>query len=422
MKGRAASGTGELRIEGLGTGGEGVAHVDGKPLFVAGTLPGERVQARWEAHGKHLRAELLRVVEPHPDRKIPECDDASACGGCDWMHMQLEAQWREHAARLERLFATPVGHHEVAPALGTRHRMRLHVRPRGDHVDVGYFRARSTQLLVPARCHAVAPALDTARKAVASTLRPYRDLVGELSLSQAPSGAVVADLELSAGEPSGAAIAAFDALVTTGVLRGLRVVLPHGAALAIGDPTPITEGADGQPLRLAPGGFAQSSPSISRALGTRMLAAIDALALKPDARVFEMHAGAGNFSLLLARRTTRLETFEVSAAAVTAARAALAERGLLAKAHVAAAEAVPIPNRLPLLVLDPPREGAREVMQNARDARVQALVYVSCEPTSLARDRAVLGDAYQLTRLEAFEMFPQTSHVETLASFVRLPG
>lgn len=415
-----ASERGELRIEGLGTGGEGLAHVDGVPLFLPGTLPGERVRARWQRHGKQLRGELLDVLEPHGDRKAPECADAGACGGCDWMHMQIPAQRREHAARLERLLGTSVGHHEAADALGTRHRMRMHVESRGARVEVGYFRARSSQLLVPTRCHAVAPALDQARRHVADALAAQRGIAGELTLSLCPDGSVVADLTLTAGEPSATAVRAFDALVQQHTLAGLRVRLPGGGApLLFGDPTPITEAADGLPLRLALGGFAQSAPAMSRALGARMLGAIESLQLDARARVVEVHAGAGNFSVLLARRFHELATYEVSASAAAAARHALAERGLSAKVHVAAAESIQLPNRLPLLVLDPPREGARELVQHARDRRTRALLYVSCEPTTLARDRNLLGEDYTLERLEAFEMFPQTSHVETLALLVR---
>ena len=221
------------------------------------------------------------------------------------------------------------------------------------------------------------------------------------------------------GEPSPALLGRLDALRSAGELAGGRVLLRNAAPLAFGDPTPWVEGADGLPLRLAPGGFAQSSPEGNRVLGSRVLEAARARSASPDARIFEMHAGAGNFSVLLAALTSRLDTFELSEPATVAARANLAARSLAAKVHVAAAERVELPNRLPLLVLDPPREGARELVQHAREARVGALVYVSCEATSLARDRAVLGEEYRLERLELFEMFPQTSHVETLACFVR---
>lgn len=406
----------ELVIEALGTGGEGLAHVAERAVFVGGTLPGERVLARLEPKG----TQLLRVLEPSASRKTPECADHAACGGCDWIHMNVDTQRREHEARLTRLLGAPVTHHAASQALGYRTRLRLHVRSRGNVAQVGYFRARSNTLLVPRTCHVADPRLDAARLAIARVLTSRID--GELSLSLGAGGLPVGELRLSAGEPTGALMGALDRLVQDGTLAGMRVLFPHGAPLSIGAPAPVTRGADGAELTLAPGGFAQSSPAINHALAERVLAAVDSLGLRPDARVFEMHAGAGNFSVLLAARTSRLDTFELSAPAVTAARANLAARGLAAKVHEAAAEAVALPNRLPLLVLDPPREGARALMQNAHTSRVQAIVYVSCDPVSLARDRALLGAEYELARLELFEMFPQTSHVETLALFVRRPG
>jgi 23S rRNA (uracil1939-C5)-methyltransferase len=336
------------------------------------------------------------------------------------MHMNVDTQRREHERRLTRLLDAPVTHHAASAALGYRTRLRLHVRSRGTAVSVGYFRARSKTILVPRICHVADPRLDRARLAIAEIL--HGPLDGELSLALGAGELPVGELVLSAGEPSGALIGSLDALVRSGVLAGFRLLYPHGAPIGFGAPAPVTDGADGAPVTLAPGGFAQSSAAINRELAVRAMAAVDSLGLRPDARVFEMHAGAGNFTVLLAARTSRLETFELSAPAVLAARANLAARGLVAKVHEAAAERVTLPNRLPLLVLDPPREGARELVQNARNARVQALVYVSCDPPSLARDRAILGDDYALTRLELFEMFPQTSHVETLATFTRRPA
>ena len=408
----------DVTIEALGTGGEGLARVPGQehPVFVAGTLPGELVRIRLAGKG----AELVRVLEPSVDRKTPECVDHAACGGCDWMHASIDAQRREHQRRLVRLLETPVGHHESAPALGYRTRLRLHVRSRGAAVSVGYFRARSKNLLAPKQCVVADPRLDRGRLEVAAILRGPLD--GELSLALGAGGLPVGELVLSTGEPSGALIGALDQLVQRGAFAGFRVLFPHAAPLVFGAPAPVTEGADGAPLVLAPGGFAQSSPAINQELATRLLAAVDSLSLRPDARVFEAYAGAGNFSVLLAARTTKLETFELSAPAVIAARSNLAARGLTAKVHEAAAERITLPNRLPLLVLDPPRDGARDLMQTARSSRTQAVLYVSCDPVTLARDRALLGPDYGLTRLELFEMFPQTSHVETLALLVRRPG
>lgn len=406
----------ELDIEALGTGGEGLAHCEGRAVFVGGTAPGERVVARLEGKG----ATLVRVIVPSAERKTPECADYAACGGCDWMHLREDAQRREHDLRLTRLLGTAVTHHAASASLGYRTRLRLHVRSRGAAVQVGYFRARSNTLLVPRICHVADPRLDRARVALADVLRGPVD--GELSLALGAGELPVAELQLSAGEPSGALIGSLDRLVQSNAFAGMRVLFPHGAPLVFGAPAPVMQAADGAPLTLAPGGFAQSASAINHELAVRVLAAIESLGLRPDARVFEMHAGAGNFSVLLAARTTRLDTFELSAHAVVAARANLAARGLVAKVHEASAEGAALPNRLPLLVLDPPRDGAHQLMQNARTSRVQAIVYVSCDPVSLARDRALLGEDYTLARLELFEMFPQTRHVETLALFVRRPG
>jgi 23S rRNA (uracil1939-C5)-methyltransferase len=140
---------------------------------------------------------------------------------------------------------------------------------------------------------------------------------------------------------------------------------------------------------------------------------------RPGASVLELYAGAGNFTVLLARAFTRVLAVESNAAACEAARANLASRGLTAKVTCADADELPIPPRTDVVVLDPPRRGARKVCEALAASSARAIVYVSCDAPTLGRDLASLEPRFDLVALESFAMFPGTSHSETIAHLRR---
>jgi 23S rRNA (uracil1939-C5)-methyltransferase len=136
--------------------------------------------------------------------------------------------------------------------------------------------------------------------------------------------------------------------------------------------------------------------------------------------VFELFAGSGNFSVLLARYAASLTTVESDARAVAQARANLASRGLVARVVEADADAFDVPNAVRTVVLDPPRTGAAGAAARLARSKARRIVYVSCDPATLARDVATLvGGGFRLVEVEMFEMFPHTSHVEALAVLER---
>jgi 23S rRNA (uracil1939-C5)-methyltransferase len=216
----------------------------------------------------------------------------------------------------------------------------------------------------------------------------------------------------------------FERAVQGAGLAGARIFAGDVRVPAkIGDPTPFVMGADGLPLRLAPGGFSQATEA-----GNALLARHVANVAKGLARgvCVELYAGAGNLTVLLAR-DREVVAVEQDRDACAAARENLSERGVVARVVEADASAFAIPKMTSVVVLDPPREGARAVAE-ALAARRRAskqgspsIVYVSCDPPTLARDVRTLTEAgYVLRSAETFEMFPHTSHVETVA--VLVPG
>ena len=395
----------ELTIDAIANGGEGVGRHDGRRVFVANTAQGDRVRVQL---GEPAR--LLEVLAPSADRIDARCADVARCGGCDWMHLHADVQSREHRARAERLLGT-VTHHVRADACGPRERVRLHFQ--GGRL--GYFRARSAQLCVPRQCHVLATPLERARHAFAALLPSA--LRGELALA-CDGERVTAHLTIAEGEPDARLVQALEAALSTEI-AGVRVqVGDSDYAFSIGDPTPSFCAADDRPLQLPSGGFSQSSARGNRALAARLMH--HAQFPQSNVEVLELYAGAGNFSVLLAAHTTRLTTYEAHREASELARKNLAARGLSAKIHCGDASAATIPKKLPLLVLDPPRIGAKGVLAAADRARAQRILYVSCNPLTLARDAQELGADYRLDALELFELFGETHHVETLAVWSRV--
>ncbi|NUO48151.1 MAG: class I SAM-dependent RNA methyltransferase [Polyangiaceae bacterium] len=417
-------------VESLASGGAGVVRVeDGKVVLVPGVVPGDRVEIALEPAKKGTRAprmtaRLLRLIEPGEARVEPPCPVVAACGGCDWMSLEVSAQAGEHAkivrAELSHALGVEVAPprvHPAARALAYRTRARLHVVADGKRVRVGYHAAKSRDLVEPAECAVLEPGLLEAARSLASHLRGART-EGEISVGWGRRNDVrlpVVDVRVAGDAPQALWKAVSD-LVEAGVLAGARILLGGAASPAtFGDPRPVQIGFDDRPVILPAGGFAQPSDEGAAQLARR----VAELARAEDADVQELFAGAGTLTIALAK-AARVASTEIDAAAVACAKENLALRGLSAKASIGDAETSPIPKRANIVVLDPPRTGAAGACRAIAAAKPKRVVYVSCDPPTLARDARVLAAAgYALAELETFELFPQTSHVESVAVFER---
>jgi 23S rRNA (uracil1939-C5)-methyltransferase len=435
-----------VTIEDIAPGGEGVAHVDfgegPRPVFVRGAVPGDRMRIALDPKTKG-RGTRLSLLAPGADRVEAPCTYAERCGGCDWMHLARDARRRAYEERVRGALPdawreTPLAFHGSDGRLGRRTRARVHVVARASSpgrthaqgkVWVGMYEARSHAPVEVDACVVLDPRLDAARGVLAGLLagaegkgeaqlalgaegRPVLDLSWDRDLAPACFGRFEAALD-GARAPTGAG----DAPAVR--WAGMRVVTPGATRPAVvGDPTPWMVGADGAPLRLTPGGFAQADPEGNATLGARVRAFAEgalASAEDTDALVTELHAGAGNFTVLLARLTTKLVTVERAREACEAARENLAARQLTARVTEGDADAATWPPRTRLLVLDPPRTGAPLVMDRIKTSAPRHIVYVSCDAGSLKRDLGVLAAAgYAARAAEVFEMFPETRHVEAV--------
>ncbi len=444
----SASDAPTLWIESLDHEGRGIGRVDGKVVFVDGALAGEHVSyASRRRKASYEVADVGRVIRPSAARVVPRCPHFGDCGGCSMQHLDPASQvavkqrilednlWHIGKVRAERMLPPIHG-----PSWGYRHRARFSVRlvEKKGGVLVGFHEKRSSFVADMRECHVVPPF-------VSALLLPLRALIASLSIARR-----LAQVELAIGEG-----ATTRERITALVLRILEPLTTADEA-KLGDfaaaygvvlwlqpkgPDSIVPFGPDAPTELSyalpefdirihflPTDFTQVNGAINRVLVGRALRLLD---VQPGDRVADLFCGLGNFSLPIARRAAAVVGLEGSAT-MTGRAASNAERnGLADKVRFSAANLfeVDVPffeslGRFDRMLIDPPREGAIAVVKALsawQDGEAGRSVYVSCNPATLARDAAVLTHegGYRLARAGIVNMFPQTSHVESIAVFER---
>jgi 23S rRNA (uracil1939-C5)-methyltransferase len=406
-------------IESVAAGGDGVGHLaDGMAVFVPRTAPGDRVTlAHVRRRRRHARAEAQALLEAGPDRVAPACRhfERDTCGGCQWQHLSLAAQ---HGAKrrlvgdaLRRLGGLAVADPPLTPSprpLGYRATITLTVRWRGADPVVGFHRAsgegeRAGEVFSLEHCEIARPEVAALWEIIRHALGalPRGDDV-RLKLRVARDGG----LHLIASGGDGAWTSA-QPLARTAAAAGRPVTVwwqpPGGAVRRMA----------GAPADRASVAFEQVNIEVAEALRGAVLDAVPQRAR----RVLDLYAGAGEIALALARRGCEAVLVEVERAAV-----GLAERRAGVEGLAVRAESARVEDRIRALlpadavVVNPPRTGlAAEVAAALAAQPPERLVYVSCDPATLARDLKRLAAEPGRLDLRCFDMFPQTSHVETLA-------
>jgi len=428
-----------LQVESLDQEGRGVARRDGKTIFIEGALPGERVACSpYRKKPAYEVATLDKVLKASSARVPPRCRHFGICGGCSLQHLEAHAQvavkqrvledclW--HIGRIRPGQLLPIIH---GPAWGYRHRARLAVRyvPKKGGALVGFHEKRSSYVADMDSCE-VLP------ERYSAVLRPLRDLVDSLSIrSRLPQ------IEVAAGEAADVLVLrVLEPLANADVDRLREFARRHGMQLYLqpGGPetaSPMSEehAADlyytlpdfDLKMRFGPTDFTQVNHAVNRVLVRRVIALLDP---QPDERVADLFCGIGNFTLAIARRGATAVGVEGSAELVKCAAANAGANGLSAAATFVKTDLYqPAGNWLAKLghfdrmLLDPPRDGAVELVKALPDDGPRRIVYVSCNPGTLARDAAVLTQArgYRLSAAGVVNMFPHTSHVESIAVFDR---
>jgi 23S rRNA (uracil1939-C5)-methyltransferase len=416
-----------VTLDELAPGGDAVAIAEiageRRAIFVRGGSPGDRAVVDVDVAKRPARGRIVTVEAAGPERVTPPCRHTESCGGCDWLHIAPSSQAAHHADIVRRALPEgwrthPITSHAAGRALGYRTRARLHARVSGGRAIVGMNEAQGSDPVEVDTCVVLDPALDHARALLGPLLEGAHGR-GDAQIALGPLGAPRKPvLELRwAGPLAPAVYGRIEKAVLSGAWAGARIFadgIPRPAT--IGDPTPWMRGADGQPLRLPAGGFAQAAEEEN----VRLAARVAALAKESGAKkILELFAGAGNLTVLFAAQGSAVVGVESDRAACEAARANLLARGLKGKIVEADAEEHAIAPGTDLVVLDPPRTGARKASATIAASKVKHVLYVSCDPQTLGRDLALLEPRFGVKAIETFEMFPGTSHVETVVLLAR---
>jgi len=415
----------DATISSLAPGGDGVALVElggeRRAVFVPHSAPGDRARLRVDATRRPARGRIQTLNAPGPDRVEPVCPWFARCGGCDWMHLSVVAQARAHVDHVRAALpaswrAQEIALHPAPDTLAYRARTRVHVRcDRAKRAVVGMHRSGTHEPVEVASCAVLDPAIEGARRSLAALLHGSSGR-GDVQIALGADRLPVYDIAWR-GDMASECFARIERAVRARGIAGAQVTLAGARRPArIGDPVPWMEGADGVPLRLGPGGFAQANERLNGSLASRIAELARSWGV---ANALELYSGAGNLSVLLARHVGALVCVESDPAACDAARANLAARGLDARVVCSDAATYEWRPGTDLVVLDPPRTGAREVAARLAASRVAHAVYVSCDAQTLGRDLAALEGSFAPASIAVLEMFPQTSHAEIVVALER---
>jgi len=400
------------QIEKLIPGGDGMARLgDGRVGFAPDVIPGERLRVFASVRKKGFtRATRFELMERSPERVVPACAYAGRCGGCDWLHIDYRAQLRhklellrDALTRVGKLAALPELSIEPSPnALAYRNRIRVHV----EQGEVGFRGFGTHELVDVASCAVAVPELDRALALFRAVLSAQPSLPPsfEAELRVAPSDPrPLVRLSIEPG-----------ATLLSALWRDFVVAFPNVPVESV-QHFPF---ASGSFLSVPADAFVQVNWTLNRVL---VEALVRGARDRGARRFLDLYAGAGNFSLPLLQAGLSGVAVEGVGAAVRAAGRSFADLHLPGEAvagDVAASVARLIQQHqtFDLVVLDPPRSGAAEVVPQLRSLEPRSVAYCSCDPVTLARDLGLLvaSGHFGLEEIRAFDLFPGTHHFETL--------
>ena len=426
----------EISIESLSNEGRGISHYDDKIIFTRGALPGERVIAsRSLSRAKYEEADVVDILESSPDRIKPKCDVYGICGGCSFQHLSSKNQINAKQSWLKSAF---MGQAKIEPkkwlqplqveSWGYRRKARLGVRyvAKKEKVLVGFRERKSSFITVMSRCEVLHPSLG-------DNLELLGECIGKLSIKKH-----VPQIEV--------AIAELDSIL---ILRHLEpmtkgdesILKEYGDKLGITwytqsggletikpliGPVNLTYSITDHNIEMSflPNDFTQ----VNFALNQKMInLAIELLDLNSEDEVIDLFCGLGNFTLPISRYVKRIVGIEGDSGLVERAKENAKMNGVSNASFYKANLFEDVSGfewfrgqKYNKALIDPARTGAIEIVELLPKLSIERLVYVSCNPSTLARDTARLIElGFSLMSAGVMDMFPQTAHVESIALFIR---
>ena len=426
-----------VQIEAMSHEGRGIAHIDGKTVFVFGALKGEEVKIQIRKSNRNYDdAITLDVIQASEMRINPKCEVFEICGGCSLQHMENDEQVAfKQRSLLEMMDHAGIEIEQVIPALrsnpwGYRRKARLgvkFVRKKG-RVLVG-FRERNKGFLADmSRCEVLVPQVGERLQDLALLIESLdgRETIPQIEVASDDSNVTLVFRHLkplSSGDR--------EKLIDFARQNDLWIQLQPGGPDSIVNLFPERQALYFVPLqnddikiRFDPVDFTQVNAGINQQMVKQALHFLD---LGKSDRVLDLFCGLGNFSLPIARRCEKETGIEGELAMVRRARQNAIAHAIDNSEYFVADLSQPDPEvewmrqKYDKILLDPPRLGALEIAQSISRFAAGIIVYVSCQPASLVRDSRIICDnGYRLTRLGIMDMFPQTAHVESMAVFERI--
>ncbi|ENZ8431269.1 TPA: 23S rRNA (uracil(1939)-C(5))-methyltransferase RlmD [Klebsiella aerogenes] len=404
--------------------GQGVARHQGKALFVPGLLPQEQAEVVLvEDKKQYARAQVKRRLNDSPQRVAPRCAHFGVCGGCQQQHASIELQQQSKRAALSRLMKRDVDDIIAAEPWGYRRRARLSLnyQPKTQQLQMGFRKANSSEIIDVVQCPVLVPQLEALLPAVReclTSLQSQRHL-GHVELVQADDGPLMVLRHTAA-------------LTAVDKEKLERFSQTHGLSLYLAPQSEILEHirgdepwytSDGLRLVFSPRDFIQVNDGVNQKMVSTALAWLD---IQPQDRVLDLFCGMGNFTLPLAKAAASVVGVEGVPSLVAKGRENAALNGLqnVTFFHENLEEDVTrqawAKHGFDKILLDPARAGAPGVMAHIIKLAPRRVVYVSCNPATLARDsEALLQAGYRIQRLAMLDMFPHTGHLESIVLFER---
>ncbi|MCU7785998.1 23S rRNA (uracil(1939)-C(5))-methyltransferase RlmD [Lelliottia amnigena] len=402
--------------------GQGVARHNGKALFIAGLLPNERAEVTLtEDKSKYSRGQVKRRLNDSPERVTPRCPHFGVCGGCQQQHASVALQQSSKSTALARLMKHDVNEIIAGQPWGYRRRARLSLsyEPKTQKLAMGFRKAASNDIVDVKQCPVLAPHLEALLPHLRNCLSDLQGVraLGHVELVFADNGPLMVlrhTAPLSAQDRE----------------KLERFSHSHELTLFLAPQSEILERvsgdapwylSDGLRLTFSPRDFIQVNDGVNQQMVAK---AIEWLDVQPDDRVLDLFCGMGNFTLPLAQRAASV----VGVEGVNA----LVEKGQQNARHNTLENVTFFHENLEedvtqqpwakhgfdKILLDPARAGASGVMQHIIKLAPKRVVYVSCNPATLARDsEALLSAGYQIQRLAMLDMFPHTGHLESMVLF-----
>ena len=440
----------ELECIDLATDGRGIGKCDGKVVFAEDLLPGERAMVRILAQKRTVfEGRVERRLQESPARRTPPCPYFGRCGGCDLLHAAEEMQREFKRKRVEDCFSRLCGMQvsvppvrSVPPALGYRNKASFPVRTKSGQAAVGYLERKSGRLVPVASCALVDPAMNALLRAFRTWLRQsgvraydprtHKGVVRRFAMRRTVGGDLLAEVEINAKT-----LPAREMLVEC-----LTAAAPRLCGICVGineargadnqaahvrgvyGKKRIVETINGLEFEVSMQSFLQVNAAAAALLYET---ALDLLDIRPGERVADLYCGVGTITLQAARRGAEVFGIEVVPQAIADAKKN-ARRNGIAQAEFLCADAGEgfrqLAQRgisLDAVILDPPRKGSTpEVIRQICAAAPRRVLYISCDPATLARDVQQFAAAGYLPQaVQPVDLFPQTSHVETICLLER---